>query len=218
MQNDAHSISRLVDVTINSLPFTAAHSILSVPKKFDGIKHIAAMPGLGEDIRVRTAIDLWESDSRFSHLYITGTNTNEKLQPQLTIERLQQYPYKLNKTEGVLAQVVADHTRAQTDWLVDQLLMNGAESLILCVSHWHMTRAYMTLVKSMLNARMLIPVIPNVIGTAPNQIIPEVGQSVQKLSAGEAERIVKYSDTGQIVSSVELSEYLDWIWSSYLTD
>lgn len=216
MNPDKPVISRLVEADVNTLPFTAAHSILSLPSRFDGIASIAVTPGLGEDIRVQTAIELWESDPSFSHLFVTGTNINEKLQPQLTIERLQQDPYRLSKTDGVFAQAEAEHTRAQTDWLVQQLIAQEVKSLILCVSHWHMTRAYMTLLKSMLNAGMRIPVIPKAIGTAPDQIIPEVGQSVQRLSAGEAQRIVKYSNIGQIASAEELASYLNWLWSAYL--
>ena len=216
MSKDTPLISRLVDSDFNSLPFTAAHSVLSIPPKIGFIKNIAVMPGLGEDIQVQTAIKIWESDARFSHLFVAGTNANEKLQPQLTLDRLQQEPYLLRRLEGVFTQVEAEHTRAQTDWLVEQLQSQDVESLVVCVSHWHMTRAYMTLIKSMQFAGIRIPVIPYVIATSPEQIIPEVGQSVQSLSAGEAMRIIKYSAIGQISSPEELADYLRWLWSSYL--
>lgn len=216
MNEEKPVIARVVEADVDSFPFTAAHSVLSVPGDLDRITSIAVTPGLGEDIRVLKAIELWQSDQEFEHLFITGTNVNEKLQPQLTLERLQEAPYFLHRLEGVVTQVEAEHTRAQTDWLVEQLVANNVKNLVLCVSHWHITRAYMTLLKSMLNKDYVIPVIPFVIGTSPSQIIPEINETVQNMSAGEAKRIVKYSSIGQIASSEELSNYLNWLWSSFL--
>lgn len=210
-------IARIVEADVNSLPFTAAHSILSLPRRAASVTSIAVLPGVGEDIRLQTAIKLWESDKRFTRLFVAGTTEQEQKTSTITIEGLSRQPYNLHKTEGVITQVSADHTRAQTDWLIDRIQEEKVKSVVLCVSHWHMTRAYMALLKSLLNAGVRIPVIPYAIGTPPDALVPEIGRSVQDLSAGEAQRISTYSANGQIANEAELRDYLQWLWDNYLT-
>jgi hypothetical protein len=112
-------------------------------------------------------------------------------EPQLSTERLQAGPFFLERTKGVIAQIEAQHTRQQTDWIVKQFSISGAKSLPLVVSHWHMPRAYRILLKSMLDANIRVPVYPVAVNTALSLIVPEHKESVVNVSAGEVERIKK---------------------------
>jgi len=211
-------VPRLVKSDENSRLFTATHQILSIPAPIQIIDAIGVAPGLGEHQRVISAINLWQANSHIEHFFVAGTNKIEVTQPQLSIERLQSEPFLLKRIEGVKAQVTAEHTRQQADWLIQQLCRSKAKSMALVVSHWHMPRAYLTLLKSMLDADIKVPIYPVVVGTSPNNIVPEYNEPVLNMSAGEVERIKKYTEIGQIASFEELVNYLDWLWLQIPTD
>jgi hypothetical protein len=144
---------------------------------------------------------------------VCGTNKSEVIQSQLSLDRLKEEPFLLRRVESVLTQVEAVHTREQTDWIIKHVETNNLTSLGLVVSHWHMTRAYLAILKSMLNAGVQIPIFPIVVSSSPETVIPEMKAKIKDLSAGEAERIKKYQEIGQIAYFDELMQYLEWLWS-----
>lgn len=204
-------VPRIVNEDENTQLYTATHLILSVPFN-KVVDSIAVMPGLGEHQRVITAIELWQTNEKYKHLFVSGTYKEEREQPQLTLDLLQEEPFNLKRLKGAFAQVEALHTREQADWIVKQIITYDVKSLAVVVSHWHITRAYRTLLKSMLDSGIRIPLYPVVVSSSPTQIVPEFGQTVSKMSAGEVERNKKYAENGQIATYNELIEYLDWLW------
>ena len=209
-------VPRVVEADENTQLFTATHATLSLPAPLHLVDAAAVMPGLGEHQRVIRAVQAWQSHPNMKHLIVSGTNKNEVEQPQLTLERLQQQPFMLERKEDVLTQVSAEHTRLQTDWIIDQMLAHKVRSLALFVSHWHMPRAYRTLLKSMLNADLKLPIVPVTVGSSPRSEVPEYHKTVESLSAGEAIRIAKYQEIGEISSYDELMDYLEWLWNQNL--
>ena len=208
-------IPRVVESHIGTELFTMAHMIASTPHPVDKVDAIAVMPGLGEHIRIITAVNAWESNPQTRHLLIAGTNPTEHTQIQPTLEFLQGNPIYLQRTDGVETQINAKHTREQAEWLMERVRALNIRSMALFVSHWHLPRAYSTLIKTMLedgdNYRP-IPVFPVSVVTSPNAITPETKASVTAMSAGEAERIRKYQELGYVVTLDELHAYLGWLW------
>jgi hypothetical protein len=213
MRDDQRLVPRLVESNENSQLFTITHSILTFPVSYSQFESLAVMPGLGEDSRVIKAIRIWEDNPHLRYLLVCGTNKSEVIQSQLSLDRLKEEPFLLRRVESVLTQVEAVHTREQTDWIIKHVETNNLTSLGLVVSHWHMTRAYLAILKSMLNAGVQIPIFPIVVSSSPETVIPEMKAKIKDLSAGEAERIKKYQEIGQIAYFDELMQYLEWLWS-----
>lgn len=206
-------VPRVVEGDKNSQLFTMAHMIESVPTPVEKVDAIIVMPGLGEHVRLQAAANAWESpNAAAQYLIVAGTNDIEKTQPQPTLAFLQQKPVSLVRTEGVITQVSAEHTRDQTEWIVEQLAETEAKSAALFVTHWHLPRAYSTLVKSLLDRNVNVALFPVAVGTAPDAVVPETGKTVTVMSAGEAERIVKYQELGHVTTLPELAIYLSWLW------
>ncbi len=205
-------VPRVVDADSSSQLFTMAHLIESIPAPLDKVDAVIVMPGLGEHVRLIAAVNAWEAHKQTRHLLVAGTNDIETTQPQPSLDYLKGEPVFLRRTNGVVAQVAAEHTRDQTEWLVDQLQPHSIKSAALFVTHWHLPRAYGTLLKSMLDRELKIPVFPVAVGTSPDAIVPETQQTVSVMSAGEAQRIVKYQGLGHVASLAELHDNLAWLW------
>lgn len=203
-------IPRLVPRDAATELFTMAHLITSTPHPLAHVDALAVMPGLGEQVRLTTTVRAWESTQQARYLLVSGTNPQEE---HPTLDSLQRPPFNLERTEGVFTQVEAAHTRAQTIWISEQIQQLGITSLALFVSHWHMPRAYSTLIKNLTDDNIRIPVFPVAIPTPPNAIImPETDADVVTMSAGEAVRIQQYQAIGHVATLSELQSYLTWLW------
>lgn len=205
-------IPRLVDSDGNSDLFTMAHLVVSTPHNLQDIDAIAVLPGLGEDSRLIAAVNDWQANPHLRHLFVTGTNGAERTQTQPDIAYLCAEPFNLTRTEGVVTQVSAEHTLEQAHWLIDQISQYSIKSLALYVSNWHITRAYSTIIKTMMTAGIQIPIYPVAVPTSPDSIIPETGATAAEMSAGEAVRIPKYQSVGHVATRAELETYLAWLW------
>lgn len=205
-------VARVVEDTESSRLFTMAHLIESVPTPIDRVEAVIVLPGLGEHVRLQAAVNVWEDHHDINYLIVAGTNDIEATQPQPSLDFLRQPPISLTRTEGVITQVSAEHTRDQAEWVTDQVLAKNIKSAALFVSHWHLPRAYGTLLKSMLDREVRIALFPVAVGTAPDAIVPETGQSVSVMSAGEAQRITKYQELSHVATLEELEVYLSWLW------
>lgn len=193
--------------------FTMAHVIGSTPQPAGDVDAIAVLPGLGEDARIIAALRAWHHAPGTRYLLVAGTNPNEKHQPQVTLDVLQSPRFCLTRTEGVVPQVHALHTREQAEWLTERTRQLGITSIKLFVSHWHLPRAYGTLIKTMDKGCLpRVPVFPVAVPTPPGAIVPETGVDVVAMSAGEAIRIQRYQATGDVATLDELREYLQWLW------
>ncbi len=206
-------VPRVIEANENTRLFTMAHLVTSTPHPVSSVDALVVTPGLGENKRIKSAVSQWESQESIARfLLVAGTNGIEKRQIQPTIEFLQSAEIGLSKTTGVEVQIEADHTVAQTDWIINKAQQLGVTSMALFVSDWHITRAYSTLLKSMLKSGMRIPVFPVPVATSPSYMVPEYGVRASTMSAGEAERILKYQEKGDVATFSELTEYLDWLW------
>jgi hypothetical protein len=190
-----------------------AHLVTATPCLIQRVDAIAVLPGLGENKRIISAIKAWEAgNSNARYLLVAGTNGLEKTQTQPSIDFLMSSVIGLKKSDRVETQVSAEHTLAQTSWLVDRIKNLGITSLALYVSDWHITRAYSTLIKSLRKSDVLIPVFPVSVPVSPASIIPEYGVTAAAMSAGEAKRIITYQEKGDVATLEELVEYLQWLW------
>jgi len=205
-------VPRVVDATSTSALFTMAHLIESVPVRLDAVEAIIVMPGLGEHARLQAAVSAWEAHPHIQYLIVAGTNDIEKTQPQPSLEFLESSLIGLHRTEGVITQVSAEHTKDQTDWIAHTLRDKKIQSAALFVSHWHLPRAYGTLLKSMDELHVKLALFPVAVGTSPTAVVPETGQTVIAMSAGEAKRISTYQELGHVTSLDELEYYLAWLW------
>ena len=204
-------IPRLVEPHIGTELFTMAHMIASTPCPIDKVDAIAVMPGLGEDIRIISAVNAWESNPQARYFLVAGANPTERTQKQPTMEFLRDNPINLRRLDGVETQISAEHTLEQAEWLMERVRSLDIKSMALFVSHWHLPRAYSTVIKTMLEDKP-IPIFPVSVFTSPNAITPETKASVTAMSAGEAERICKYQGLGYVVTLEELQAYLGWLW------
>lgn len=212
MNESERMVPRVVEAKDSTELFTLAHLILSTPCPLDRVDAIAVMPGLGEHDRVMAAARAYESNLKVRYLLVAGTYAGEKAQPQPSLEYLKAAPINLQRFDNVKTQVSASNTVEQVEWLLQTIKSQGITSLAVVVSHWHLPRAYGTLLKSMVKADLQIPAFPVAVPSEPYRIVPETGVSVAKMSAGEAERIIVYQKKGDVVSLTELEDYLSWLW------
>jgi hypothetical protein len=203
-------MSRVVEMDAAAEAFTAASWILSLPYNVD-TDAVAVMCGLGEQERVVDAIRC-RNYIAADYLFVTGVNKNERTFDPLTIERLMKEPYNLGSGDGVETQVYADHTKAQAEWLVEQVKKHDVSFMTLCVPPYHAVRAYLTVLRAMNLAGVRIQIFPNPTPIKPSYVVPETGADAMSMSAGEYPRIGKYQATGDVATLSELKEYLDWLW------
>ena len=153
-------MSRLVEEDKISEYASAVIAIFSVPRVIERVDAITVFPGLGEWWRVKDAINAWEKPSMVArHLLVVGYNNREVSYEELTLERLRKRPYYMQKDEGFHYTPHAEHTKEQADWVFGQTQTLDIRSQALFVSPYHLTRAYMTLLKSFLVNDIQIPLV-----------------------------------------------------------
>jgi|SRR3989344_4629032 len=206
-------LSRVIEEDKISEYAEAIISIFSVPRVIERVDAITVFPGLGEWWRVRDAIESWEKPSTVArHLLVAGYNNREVSYEELTLERLRKPPYILQKEKGFRYTPHAEHTKEQTDWVVTQAQSLDIQSLALFVSPYHMTRAYLTLLKSFLVSDLQIPLIPMPVRMSPDTQIPDTKVEAWQMVPGEMQRIGYYQDAGHVATFAELRAYLARLW------
>lgn len=190
--------------------FTLATAVLSLPRllEFDAL---VIYPGMGEHWRVAQAVALWERLTSARYLLVAGYNPAEHICKPLTVERLRT-EFGLRREEGVISQIHTQNTKTQSDWVARQLREHAIASAGLCTAPYHIVRAYLTLLKSLLVGGQQIPVFPIPTPVGLEASTPELGISTWELAAGEAERILRYQATGDVATLAEVRSYLNWLW------
>ncbi len=170
---------------------------------------------MGEHWRVTQAVALWERLTSVRYLLVAGYNRSEKICQPLTLERLHA-EFGLRRESGVISQIHTQNTKTQSDWVATQVREHAIESVGFCTAPYHIVRAYLTLLKSLLVDGTRIPLlsIPTAVGLEAN--IPELNISAWELISGEAERVLRYQETGHVATLDELRDYLAWLWQQPL--
>jgi hypothetical protein len=89
-------------------------------------------------------------------------------------------------------------------------------SLALFASPYHVLRAYLTLLKTLLKQQRRLPLIPVPTLIAPQQLVPECGVPGWVMIPGEIHRIQAYQARGDVATFEELMDYLHWAWQQPL--
>lgn len=191
--------------------FSMAIGIFSIPRVVL-VEAIVVIPGLiGEDYRVKVAIDDWEANRHpnAKHLLIPG---HIKENPtSLALDNLQK-TFGLKRLEGVISTPFGQNTKIQADWLAYHIETLKIQTLAFYCSSFHMVRAYLTVLKSMLVRNLKPIMIPIVIASSPFDTIAAVGTSSWSLIHGEIARIHEYQAKGDVASFIELMNYLQSVW------
>lgn len=204
--------------------FSLATFIFTIPDVTINVDALVVFPGMGEDERVTNAIANWQLSMMGSvetfhrHLIIAGHNYDEETTRILTPEILRQPPFNLKRSEGVIIEGEAKNTKEQAQQVLERAKQFGLESVSLFASPFHLPRAYLTLLKTFINARLprKIAIIPRSVFKSPGSVIPEFGTSAWEAIAGETTRIKKYQAKGDVATLNELQAYLVWLWREFL--
>lgn len=174
---------------------------------------ITVFPGRGERSRLQYAIKVWQAHHRANFFLVAGTEWRTKIStPQPTMELLKGESYGLTRGGGVNIQYHAHSTLDQTSWVVERVRDLGIKSISLVVTPYHLPRAYLTLLKEFSKRNVpWIPVIPLPVPTWPDSIVPEDNTDAWTLFDGEAERILRYQEKGDVATLPELKEYTRWL-------
>lgn len=173
--------------------------------------------GLGELGRLQHALHWWHHPAftgRF--LLLAGCNAQETTADALTLARLRQAPFHVQRLDGVQTLPHARHTREQAEWVGDCVAASGVTSLALFAPPYHLLRAYLTLLKTLLTRQHRLPLIPVPTPLAPEQLVPEYGVPGWALIPGELHRIAAYQAAGHVATLEELRAYLHWVWQQPL--
>ena len=177
---------------------------------------LATLPGLGENQRILQPLKKWKENFG-EHFLLAGIYSKEKHFEELNLKRLRQPPYCLQRTLNFHIQLRARHTKEQTDWIANQVTELKISSLFFYAPIYHLTRAYLTLLKSLIQSKTKpIILIPKPIVMPLNTIVPEENVPARSLIPGEIERIKIYQEKGDVATLEELETYLDSILYPFL--
>jgi hypothetical protein len=204
-------VQRVIEGDEASMLMSMATLLYGLPRPIDRVDAIAVLPGLGESWRIIDGVQAFNDNSSAQHLFIAGINDIEKTKVQPTLKNLSMPPFNLIRTENVHIQENAAHTKAQAEWLVEQVRANSVKSLALFVSPYHLLRAYCTVLKAFTKAGITIPLIPMPVAVNPATIIPETEVDAWTMSNGEKERIIKYQALDDVATHQELKDFMAWL-------
>ncbi len=208
-------IKRLISRAVKSNDTTELNAlligILTLPRPVEKLDAFLVLPGLGEDWRIQDSIKYWEDTTHARFLLIAGHNEKEKYYRDFSIPFLQRKPFYLHRTKGVIIRSTATHTREQMEWVSDQIKKLDIQSIGLIVSPYHLSRAYLTLLKTLLKQKQRIPLIPIPVAVPMDKKIPEYRMTAWEMIPGEIARITKYQEAGDVATYAELQKYLKWL-------
>jgi len=212
-----HRISRLVPDDTTSRIAAMAMLVYSLPPVPTHVDALVVFHGLGEHWRIQHALHWWHHPAftgRF--LLIAGCNAQETTAEAMTIDRLRQAPFHVQRLEGVRTKPHALHTQDQAEWIGDCVAACGVTSLALFASPYHILRAYLTLLKTLLKRQHRLPLLPMPTPMPPAQLVPEYGVPGWAMIPGEIHRIHAYQAEGNVATLEELRDYLHWVWQQPL--
>lgn len=203
--------------------FSLATFILTIPDVTTKVDAFVVFPGMGEDERVRSAVINWQLsmiasvDTLHRFLIIAGHNHNEKTTKILTLDVLEKPPFNLKRLNGVIIEDGVSNTKKQAEQVLKRVKQYNLESLALFASPFHLIRAYLTLLKTLLKAGLeKVAIIPGQVFKSPHSMIPEFNTTAWEAVAGEVARIKKYQAKGDVATPEELQAYLAWLWQEFL--
>ncbi|WP_433281866.1 hypothetical protein [Micromonospora sp. CA-244673] len=205
----AFTAGQLLDV------MKALTMILTLPQSAaDHVEALVVATGQGEDWRLTHAIRCWEANPGFRHLLVANGNPTEETYAEITFDHLRSLG--LRRLSGVCLQAEpAPNTGLQAAWIADEVRARGITSLALAVSPYHLTRAYLTVLKAFARSGTRLPIIPLPVAIPPDTPVPETGATAYELVPGEVKRILTYVGNGWLATAAELQEYLRWLWSHH---
>jgi hypothetical protein len=190
-----------------------AMMIYSLPRVPVHADALVVFNGLGEMGRTLHALQWWQHPTNRSRfLLLAGSHPDEHTAEILTLERLRTPPFNVQRLAGVQSQLHASHTKAQAEWVAERIDALGITSLALFVSSYHLLRAYLTLLKTLLGQEITVPMSPMPTPMSPATVVPEIGVAGWRLVPGECQRIQTYQARGYIASFAELLDYVRWVW------
>ncbi|MDO8557246.1 MAG: hypothetical protein Q7R98_02170 [Candidatus Jorgensenbacteria bacterium] len=209
--------SRIIEATPASTFVAMLAYIMPLSRFASKVDALVVFPGLGEWRRESDAIKEWNKENcTVKHLLIAGQNPNEKNSVIRNLENLQKEPFNLLRIGGVFSQGDAKNTPEQTKWVARIVAEGKIISLTLCVSPYHMLRAYLTLLKTFIKRGMNVIIIPSPTPLPPDYIVPETKKKQTDMVPGELKRITEYQEKGDVATMEELMKYLSWAYSQPL--
>jgi len=205
-------IERAVDEDLTSRLVAMALMVYSLPRPVGDVDAILVLPGQGEDWRLTAAIKAWNTDLNVKYLLVAGSYSGEKTWFEPTLENLSVEPYNLTRREGVVIHPHAHHTKEQAAWISEIVRELDINSLALVVSPYHLLRAYLTILETLLASGQEVAMVPMPAPVAPHVPIPETGFTAWQLVSGEVARINKYQQMGDVATYEQLQAYLEWLW------
>lgn len=187
--------------------------VYSLPRPVGDTDAILVLPGLGEEWRLTTAIATWNTNPNVKHLLVAGSYSGERTWFEPTLEILSAEPYNLTRREGVVISPHAHHTKEQAAWVSRMVRELGINSLALVVSPYHLLRAYLTILESLLTSSgQGVAMLPLPVPVPPHVAIPETGSTAWEMVPGEVARIHTYQEMGDVATYEQLQTYLEWLW------
>lgn len=183
--------------------------------KMKGIGAVIALPGLGQKRRITDAIDLAHA-FKASYFVYAGQNKAEaeSMGPKdlEELEEIMSHADRLPIETALLAQIHAHNTPDQAKFIVKECRERGIKSAILTAPGWHLTRAFLTLVRAA--EREKIPTkfyAQPVAGTSPlRPMTPDHKTSgyttLESAASAEVARCIKYRS--DVADLEELMAYL----------
>lgn len=170
---------------------------------------IAVYPGLGEISREIDAIRRFEAcRGACKYLLVAGNNPRETTSRLHTFEALQKLGLNFFPRERVHIQASANNALEQAMWLCEKAEELKLTRVMLCVSSFHLLRAYLTTVKTMAKrGSHTFFLIPQATRVSPFKIIPESNETGWNLVPGEVDRILAYQKKGDVATLEDLEEY-----------
>lgn len=205
-------VAREIDSDETSSLIAMVMMILSLPQDVSRVDAILVLPGQGEDWRLTSAIEAWNTNPGVKHLLVAGNYSGEKTWFEPTLDNLSEPPYGLVRREGVVIHPHAHHTKEQGEWIAATARDLNIKSIALVVPPYHLPRAYLTFVKCFEQLGIEVALFPLPVHVAPSTRAPETGLNSWQYVPGEMERIVKYQEKGDVATYEELQGYLEWLW------
>ena len=209
---------RIVPGNEVSMFFSLATFIFTIPDVTTMVDALAVFPGMGEDERVEQAIINWQLPINSSRYFIIASpNYNEETTRIITPDVLRNPPFNLKRFEGVIIEDESSNTKEQTERVLKRVRQYDLKSLALFASPFHLPRAYLTLLKTLIDAKLKeVAITPGQVFKSPGSVIPEFRTTAWEAIAGEVRRIKKYQVKGDVATLDELREYLVWLWRGFL--
>lgn len=193
-----------MELDLTSQLVTAAILVNTIPAPTDfQPKALVTIPGMGEKYRVSLPIQFWDTTSTHFLLIAGGSeeiilNFSDKDQECIQIHQ-----------RSIFCQPYAANTVEQTDWIIAKCQELKIESFIFYAPAYHITRAYLTLLKSMLKAESSLVMVQQTLPVSPHNTVPLADHApAYKLIPSEVARITTYQEKGDVATLEELLQYL----------